>query len=129
MDKLGFCLLASAVLLTVAGCGPVITGQTATSTFTDSSQVIHVASGERFAIELPSNPSVPYQWVLDIQGTVDLAAETFIPATPVLTGSGSIGIYSFETTEPGSATITFSYTGLNGAVSEQKVFQLEIAAA
>jgi predicted secreted protein len=129
MDKLGFCLLASAVLLTVAGCGPVITGQTATSTFTDSSQVIHVASGERFAIELPSNPSVPYQWVLDIQGTVDLAAETFIPTTPVLSGSGGSSIFTFDSTEPGSATITFSYTGLNGAVSEQKVFQLEIAAA
>ena len=122
------CLFAAALLVS-SGCAPGISSQTPTRTFTDNTRIINVTSGERFVIELPFNPTVPYQWELDIQGSVNLVSETFIPTTPVLTGSGGNIIFTFETIDPGSATITFSYTGPDGVVSETKIFQVETVAA
>ncbi len=126
MKRLLFCLVTAVMLLTVLSCGPENNSQAVTRTYTSDTQVIYAAVGEMFVIEVPSNPTLPYRWNIGIQGPVALQQETYIPTTPVLTGSGGMSRYLFKAEGANPATITISFTGADGTVSAQKVFHVAI---
>ncbi len=121
MKQLVLFPIAMAILLTVLSCGPENNSQAVTRTYTSDAQVIYAAVGEMFVIEVPSNPTLPYRWEVSLQGPVALQQETYIPTTPLLTGSGGKSRFLFKAEGANPATITFSYTGADGTVSAQKV--------
>jgi predicted secreted protein len=121
--------LAAGWFLAVSGCAPGADTRAAARTYTDDALVIEAVMGDVFIIELPSNPTLPYRWELEIQGPVARLGETFTRTPPVLTGSGGISAFTFEAAGAGPATITLSYIGADGTVSDKKTFRVEIAPA
>jgi predicted secreted protein len=126
VNRLVCVAVLTAALLVASGCRA--TGRIVTRTFSDDTRPIDVVVGEEFVIELPSNPSLPYRWNVEIQGPVTSLGETYVPTTPVLTGSGGKSRFFFKIVGTSPAVITFSYVSPEGKVSEEKVFHIALTA-
>jgi len=62
--------------------------------------------GERFSIEVPSNPTTGYLWEADIPaGKARLVDHALPPASKQRIGGGGLERFTFEATAPGEFTI------------------------
>jgi inhibitor of cysteine peptidase len=100
--------LLLATLLLVA-CGQ--DNDDSASVYRQSGESVAVGVGQRFAIELDSNPTTGYSWQLTAPpgGQVTLIDEDYTPAGPQTAGSGGVQRFTFEGTATGTTSLAFGY--------------------
>jgi len=120
-----FMLILTAIL--PAACARAETGRF----FSDPAQPIQVQTGQAFVITLPSEQAGAYEWQL---------AQDLDPARLQLTASKQSQLHYVNTPDdqrnqeywifmpaaPGHATIALAYFSPNGAVGEERVFEVDI---
>jgi sulfatase modifying factor 1 len=84
-----------------------------TATPPTDTENISVAVGEEFTVELASNPSTGYSWVLagSLPSWLILVNDEYIPdpVPPGYVGGGGTEYWTFRATAAGTATLTFDY--------------------
>ncbi len=72
---------------------------------------IAVAAGTTFSIELESNPTTGYEWVVQVSDSavVTAGASTYLPPADVKPGAGGYQRIAFTAASAGTATITLEY--------------------
>lgn len=72
---------------------------------------ITVAAGATFSIELESNPTTGYEWVVQVSNSavVTAGASTYLPPADVKPGAGGYQRIAFTAVSAGTATITLEY--------------------
>lgn len=115
-------IMVGLLVLHAAGCGGDKSGDTgkpdkekrADLVFGESDTGITVKAGERFVIELDSNPTTGFGWRLD--GALDGAVVENLGSEYVaeeyekgLLGAGGVELWSFRAVAPGTANISLIY--------------------
>ena len=83
-----------------------------TGVFIDPSVPIEVQAGERFTIELDSNATTGYSWVLGNpvdENILRLVHSDYISPKNGLSGAGGNQVWVFEALHPGTTTIVLEY--------------------
>ncbi len=77
----------------------------------DTYEEVGVPVGQEFTIDLASNPSTGYSWVLagSLPDWLQQVDKTYVADNPGLPGGGGTEHWTFRATKPGSATLTFQY--------------------
>lgn len=124
-------LLAVPVLLVVAACGgEERLPRTEPPVYTDAGTEIPITAGERFAIELPANPSTGYSWrVLPPAGVV-IASDELLPLPEDqqgMAGAGTTQRWVFAVESAQSGTIVFENVP-PGAESAESTLEFDLVA-
>lgn len=129
------CVAVLALLAATAGCGgePGDDGPSGPGVYTDPSMPIRLQTGDEFSIELESNPSTGFGWVLTEQlksSVVRMVSVSYRPPDPPVPGSPGTDFWTFRATGPGTAEITLGYLKQSVNPSEQAdeaVFTVEVS--
>lgn len=81
----------------------------ALETYTDLDQVIEVQKGEKFQINLESNPTTGYRWDFDIEADFLLLVEQEFEPESDLIGAGGTETFQFSASTRGETKIRFFY--------------------
>ncbi|MBM3680534.1 MAG: protease inhibitor I42 family protein [Actinobacteria bacterium] len=85
-------LLALPLVLVVAACGgEERLPRTELPVYTDAGTEIPIATGGRFAIELPANPSTGYAWRVVPPAGVSIASDELLPVPEDQQGMAGVG--------------------------------------
>jgi formylglycine-generating enzyme required for sulfatase activity/predicted secreted protein len=92
------------VLCVLAICSPSVL-------FADTYEDVSIAVGEEFTVDLASNPSTGYEWVLagSLPNWLELVDKSYTATTPGLPGGGGTEHWIFRATAPGNTNLTFQY--------------------
>jgi predicted secreted protein/endonuclease/exonuclease/phosphatase family metal-dependent hydrolase len=97
-------LISLVVLCALAIFGPSVVRA-------DTSQDVSVAVGGEFTVDLASNPSTGYAWVLaeSLPSWLEQVEKTYTATNPGVIGGGGTDHWKFRATGAGSANLTFQY--------------------
>jgi inhibitor of cysteine peptidase len=77
--------------------------------FVDPAQVIHIAVGQAFAVELPANPTTGYLWQPQVdRQRLEWTGEEYRPGSDAI-GAGGREIHRFRALEAGRTEIVLEY--------------------
>lgn len=101
-------LLAAGVALAVVGCsspGPTTLGEN------DNGTAITAKTGQQVVVELPSNPTTGFMWVVAESGPLTQVGEAAYesPAKPGVVGAGGTETFTFKAERAGSGKLTLEY--------------------
>ena len=104
-------LLAVPLVLVIAACGgEERLPRTELPVYTDAGAEIPVADGERFAIELPANPSTGYSWRVTPPDGVAIESDELLPVPEGQEGMAGVGTtqrWVFAVERAANGTIVF----------------------
>lgn len=125
-------LLAFAGLALFLATGGGESGRSGPGVYTDPSETIKVKPGDEFSIELESNPSTGFGWVLTGQfsaSIVKMVNVSYRPPDPPTYGTPGADVWKFQAVAPGNVTITLGYMNTSVTPSEkadEKSFKVEV---
>jgi inhibitor of cysteine peptidase len=101
-------VLAAGVALAVAGCsqsGPAALGEG------DNGTAITAQAGQQLVVELPSNPTTGFMWVVAESGPLAQKGEAAYesPAKPGVVGAGGTETFTFTAEKSGTGTLKLEY--------------------
>jgi inhibitor of cysteine peptidase len=107
-------LILAVAVLALAACGDDDDSGSAEQTFTEanSGEEVQVDPGDRFEVQLESNPTTGYSWVLDEEstgGVVSLEDDEFVEPDSDLVGAPGTQVFTFEAVESGTTTLRLEY--------------------
>jgi predicted secreted protein len=79
--------------------------------YTDAGTEIQVAAGDRFAVELPANPSTGYRWEVEVPAGVTLESDELLPVpeeSEGMAGAGTTQRWEFLVDTAENGVIVFS---------------------
>ena len=127
---LGLIITASVIGVTGASPGP---GNTITLDASDSGSRRELAVGDIFTVELESNPSTGFQWVLadNSDSTVlQVHEQEYVMANtgdPPLPGAGGKEVWTFKALAQGETTISLEYSRpWDGGEKAVQTFELTV---
>ncbi len=126
----GLLVLAGLALFLATGGGE--SGQSGPGVYSDPSRTIKLKPGDEFAIELESNPSTGFGWVLTGQfssSIVKMVNVSYRPPDPPTYGTPGTDVWKFQAVAPGKVTITLGYMKQSVTPSEkayEKSFKVEV---
>lgn len=78
-------------------------------TYTDPDQVIEIQKGEKFQIDLDSNPTTGYRWDFETETDLLFLTRQNFESKSDLMGASGIEIFEFSASASGKTTIKFFY--------------------
>jgi predicted secreted protein len=128
----GLLLIAGISLLLVAGTGGGDGGPSGPGVYTDPGKTIRLQTGDEFSIELESDPSTGFNWVLTEQlksSVVRMVRVSYRPPDPPVPGTPGTDVWAFRATGPGTAEITLGYVKQSvtpSETAEERTFTVEV---
>lgn len=131
-------VIGAVVLLVFAGLALLLatgggeSGPSGPGVYSDPSKTIVVKTGDEFSIELESNPSTGFNWVLTGQfssSIVKMLPGSYRPPDPPTYGAPGTDVWKFQAVAPGNITITLGYMKQSVTPSEkadEKSFKVEV---
>jgi inhibitor of cysteine peptidase len=107
-------LILAVAVLALAACGDDDDSGSAEQTFTEanSGEEVQVDPADRFEVQLESNPTTGYSWVLDEEstgGVISLEDDEFVEPDSDLVGAPGTQVFTFEAVESGTTTLRLEY--------------------
>jgi inhibitor of cysteine peptidase len=99
-------ILIGCILLALSACS------SKTNVFSDPLIPVEISAGSRFTIELDSNATTGYSWVIMTpmnDPVIRLVKSDYINPQTGLTGAGGKQIWVFEAVQTGTTTISLAY--------------------
>jgi predicted secreted protein len=125
-------LLAIVGLVLALSLGGGESGPSGPGVYSDPSRTIKVKPGDEFSIELESNASTGFSWVLTGQfssSIVKMVNVAYRPPDPPVYGTPGTDVWKFQAVAPGKVTITLGYMNTSVTPSEkadEKSFKVEV---
>jgi len=107
LRRIVLAVVAGGLAFAVAGCSSASGYLSEDANATE----VTVKVGEELVVELPSNPTTGYAWIVAESGPLTQVgeAEYTSEATPDVVGAGGTETFTFEATEVGSGTLKLEY--------------------